>query len=192
MLRPLIICKVPIRGNVRGSRSPVFIKVLDYIGMPPMSQQGVSKVNAPWSARNEKYVAVAIRVEVCACERENNKCSGKPGGVAWCQDPITTYNFLNQLYYISQLHARLRLDRMLLSAFHASLCTVTGAFTPAFSASERHPVKCRVDLTAEPAIVPAKCQQSLNISSMQYMLLGFCVGSIWPQTDVFPQDTKCL
>ncbi len=37
---------VSIRGRIRGSRSPVFVSVLDYIDMPQMSQQAVSKVNA--------------------------------------------------------------------------------------------------------------------------------------------------
>lgn len=86
--------------------------------------------------------------ETCCCVcmwAQNSKFSGKADRVACCQDHrITTYNFLKQLFYISQLHARLHLDRMPLSVSHVSLYTVTGAFMAVFSGSERCPLKCHV------------------------------------------------
>lgn len=158
--------------------------------MPQISQLGVWKVTAPWSERN---VLLPWQYKESACMwAQNSKFSRKADRVACCQDHrITTYNFLKQLFYISQLHARLRSDRMLLSVSHVSLYTVTGAFMAVFSGSERCPLKCHVSSwQLETATTPAECLHSVSSNTVQYMLLCSCVRSIWCFNQMFSPRTQ--
>lgn len=177
---------VPIRGNVRGSRSPVFIKVLDYIEMPQMSQQGVSKVNTPWSARNEHYVAVAIKLK-CVCEREQRSAQGNL--TEWPHHHLQLFKPA-LLYFTASCKTAFRQD----AAFGFSCVFVHSHWSFHGRLFWQWETPCKVSCGSDSwtCHCTAECQHSPNISSMQYMFLCFCVRSIWPQTDVFPQDTKCL